>query len=97
MWAPPKPPMWPPPKPPPPPPCPPPPPPPPRASAPVAARLPASSVAAKIIITRPLITFSNGIGGSFRHRAWFDAGMCQKCKREHRDELEVRTAGASFY
>ncbi len=49
--------MWPPPKPPIPPPCPPP-PPPPWACAPVARRLPASTAPAKIIVTRPVMTFS---------------------------------------
>src|SRR5450755_3549013 len=63
--------MW----PPPPPPCPPP-PPPPRACAPVARRLPASTALAKIIITRPLMTFSSSLGGIVRHRA--DAGVSKK-------------------
>src|SRR3984893_19355558 len=69
MWPPP-PPMWPPP---PPPPWP---PPPPRACAPVARRLPASTALAKIIITRPLMTFSSSLGGIVRHRA--DAGVSEK-------------------
>jgi hypothetical protein len=47
----------------------------------VARRLPASTALAKIIITRPLMTFSFGMGGIFRHRALSDAGVSQAGKR----------------
>jgi hypothetical protein len=42
----------------------------------VARRLPASTALAKIIITRPLMTFSSSLGGIVRHRA--DAGVSEK-------------------
>src|SRR5712671_8057975 len=87
MWPPPKPPIWPPP---PPPPCPPPPPPPPRACASVARRLPASSALAKIIITRPLMTFSFWDGRDFPPqglvRRWRVRGRQMPTSRWSEDE-----------
>src|ERR1700682_697255 len=100
MWPPPKPPpIWPPPPPPPcpPPPCPPPPPPPTRACASVARRLPASTALAKIIITRPLMTFSFGMGGTFRHRASSDAGVPEEDKCRRRDGLKMRIVICRFH
>src|SRR6266853_2689875 len=93
-WPPPKPPIWPPP---PPPPCPPPPPPPPRACAPVARRLPASTALARIIVTRPLITFSFGMGGTCRHRALSDAGVSEEDKCRRRDGLKMRMLICRFH
>src|SRR4030081_2559968 len=89
--------MWPPPNPPP---CPPPPPPPPRACAAVASRLPASTALAKIIITRPLMTFSIGMGGLFRRGSGQTPRVSRQDKRRRRDELEIgvlAVASTKFY
>jgi len=52
--------------------------------------LPASTALAKIIITRPLMTFSFGMGGTFRHRALSDAGVSEEDKCRRRDVLKMR-------
>jgi hypothetical protein len=54
----------------------------------VARRLPASTALAKIIITRPLMTFSID-AGELSAQALSDAGVSQRNRRQRRDGLEM--------